>query len=136
MSQINKRRIKLPHKVIVKAPGLLPMKYKVSELSKELNIPNRTLRDWLIKGAPHQRDNRNHIWIIGTEFALWIEKQKKPKRERKLNDNEAFCFKCKKPVDLINPEIIPKKGKLIMIKGKCSNCNITINRGGRNATTH
>ncbi len=129
-----KRRIKLPHKVIVKAPGLLPMKYKVSELRKELNIPDRTLRGWLVKGVPHQRDNRNHIWIIGTEFAMWVEKQKKPKRERKLKDNEAYCFKCKKPVKLLNAKHIHIKGKLINIKGNCLECGTTINRGGRHGS--
>jgi hypothetical protein len=36
-------RIRLPHCVIVKAPGLLPMLYKPSEIAEELKIPERTI---------------------------------------------------------------------------------------------
>jgi hypothetical protein len=45
---------KIPHSVIVKASGLLPMLYTVSELAMELDIPGRTLRNWLANGAPRQ----------------------------------------------------------------------------------
>jgi len=124
-------KTKLPHSVIVKAPGLLPMLYKVSEIAEELDIPDRTLRDWLNRGAPHQRDNRNHIWINGEKFSRWVQSQRKKKRGRRLNDNEAYCFRCNKAVQLISPEIRHIKGKLILIKGTCAHCGCTINRGGR-----
>lgn len=126
-------RIRMPQLVIAKSPGLLNMQYKVRELSMELGIPDSTLRDWLRLGAPHSRDNRRHIWINGQEFAQWVESFKKPKRKGKLKHNQAFCFRCKKAVDLINPNIIPMQGKLIRITGSCPFCNTTINRGGRNA---
>ena len=112
------------------------MLYKVSELAEELDIPKRTLRDWLNVGAPHSRDNRNHIWINGHDFATWISLRSKPKRKKKLNDNEAFCLRCKKPVSLIDPEIIPKIGKLIHIRGECPDCGAIINRGGRIGKAH
>jgi Tfp pilus assembly protein PilV len=40
-------RFKIPHLVIVKAPGLLPMQYTAQELAEELSISESTLRDWL-----------------------------------------------------------------------------------------
>ncbi|MFC1936788.1 DUF5679 domain-containing protein [Chloroflexota bacterium] len=128
-------KIKMPHRVIVKAPGLLHMRYKVKELSAELDIPPTTLRGWLDAGAPNERDNRKHIWIIGIEFARWVEQFKKPKRKKKLTDHQAYCFKCRQAVDLLDPVVIPQQGKLIRITGECPVCGTTINRGGRNAGT-
>lgn len=123
--------IKLPHIVIVKAPGLLPMLYKPGELAEELGINRRTLYDWLDKnGAPHTRDKREHIWINGQEFAAWVEAhQKKPLQ--KLAKDEAYCMHCRKIVQLQKPKIIPIKGKLVNISGQCSVCQGTVVRGGR-----
>jgi hypothetical protein len=124
-------RKKLPHFVIVRAPGLLPMLYKVGELAFDLGIPDSTLRDWLNTGAPHQRDRRGHLWVNGQEFAQWVEKQRTKKVSDKLADDEAYCLRCRQPVALINPKFIPIKGKLINIKGICPQCGNVINRGGR-----
>jgi len=55
-------RPRLPHFVIVKSPGLLPMYFKVSKLTESLCVPNRTLRDWLVTSMPHFRDQRNNLW--------------------------------------------------------------------------
>ena len=124
-------RIKIPHTVIVHSPGILPMLYKVRELAEELDIPERTLRDWLKNGAPHERDGRNRIWINGVEFAQWVQTNRKKKNNRKLNDDEAYCLCCNKAVRLEDPHVHHIKGKLIHIKGKCKHCGNTINRGGR-----
>ena len=126
--------MKLPHSVIVKSPGLLPMRYSVRELSEELNIADRTLRDWLKAGAPHQRDTRKHIWIVGTQFSQWVHNQRKPKREHKLSDHEAYCLRCNAVVILNNPKRQAIKGKLVHIKGICPHCGCKINRGARNGT--
>jgi hypothetical protein len=124
-------RIKLPHSVIVKSPGLLPMLYTVGELVDALGAVDRTLRDWLVLGAPHTRDKRGHIWIHGREFAEWVAEIQKPKRKRTLEDNEAFCLRCKETVEMLDPKTVPMRGKLLRIRGKCPQCGITINRGGR-----
>ncbi|MBT3388904.1 MAG: hypothetical protein HN413_00680 [Chloroflexi bacterium] len=124
--------MKLPHAIIVKSPGLLPMRYSVRELAEELKMSERTLRDWLNTGAPHERDNRQHIWIIGTHFSQWVQEQRKPKRERKLLDHQAYCLRCKDIVELKSPEHQPIKGKLVHIKGVCPHCGCIINRGARN----
>jgi hypothetical protein len=116
--------------VIVKAPGLLPMLYTVRELAHDLDIPERTLRDWLKAGAPHQKDHRNHTWINGNDFARWVRSQQKTKKPT-LPSNQAYCFHCKTVVTLNNPVQHHIKGKLIHIVGQCETCGCTINRGGR-----
>ena len=124
--------MRIRHSVIVSSPGLLPMSYTVSELAGELRVPDRTLRDWLDAGAPHQRDERNHIWINGKGFAEWVQRQRKPKRERKLDNGSAYCLRCKKAVKLTEPRTRHIKAKLYLITGLCPQCGATINRGARN----
>jgi hypothetical protein len=125
-----KIKIHLSHSVIVKAPGLLPMLYKPSEIAGDLGIPNRTLYDWLDAGAPHQRDRSGHIWIIGVQFYEWVNQNRKKKEgKRKLSSGEAYCLRCNTAVQLINPVRQHVKGRLYLIKGICPQCGITINRG-------
>jgi hypothetical protein len=57
-------RTKIPHLVIVAPLACLPMLYTLRELGEELGIPDSTLRDWLVAGAPHQRDSRDHLWVM------------------------------------------------------------------------
>jgi len=125
-------KVKIHHYAIVRAPGLLPMKYKLSEISKELDIPQRTLHDWLRMGVPHERDERNHIWINGQEFAKWINSNRKRRSSnQKLKANEGYCFRCNRVVNLVSPIIMPARGKLIFINGYCPFCKGKIVRGGR-----
>lgn len=124
-------RIHIPSIAIVKAPGLLPMLYRVSELATEIRIPDRTLRDWLQRGAPFVRDSRNKIWISGREFGQWIAAQRRPARSSKLSDNEALCLRCNTVVEIVAPETFHVRGKLTRTRGTCPVCNCVINRGGR-----
>jgi hypothetical protein len=128
--------MKLPHNVIVKAPGLLPLLYKVSELADELQLPERTLRDWLDMGAPHQRDQSNHIWVNGTRFKQWVNDQRKPKRKNKLLDHEAYCLRCKAIVELRSPQRQNLSGRLFNMYGTCPTCGCSINRGGADGKAH
>ena len=123
------RSRKLPHSVIVKATGLLPMMYKPSELAEDLGIPERTLRDWLDDGAPHERDSRKHIWVNGTLFSEWVEAQKKSKRETKLEGNQGYCFKCKRVIEMVDPIVVHPEGKPSRMTGTCPVCTKTVNRG-------
>jgi len=119
-----------PHCVIVRAPGLLPMLYKPSEIADDLGIPPRTLYDWLIAGAPHERDRSGHIWVNGELFRIWIEENRKRKASgRKLLPDEAYCLRCKSAVKLVNSTRQHQRGRLYLIKGSCPQCGATINRG-------
>jgi hypothetical protein len=123
--------IKLTHRVIVKSPGLLPMRYKVSELSEELSLPERTLRDWLALGAPHERDQAGHLWINGQAFAGWVISRRHKTAPARLKPGEGYCMSCKQTVTIFNPTQHPSTGKLVCIKGFCPLCNGKIVRGSR-----
>jgi hypothetical protein len=133
--EVRIHRTKLPHNVIIKAPGLLPMLYTPREICEELDIAESTLRDWLQIDVPHQRDNRNRIWINGEEFAKWVNNQRKPKVTNKLNEDEAYCLRCNQVSKLLSPQIQPIKGNLVLIKGTCANCGAVINRGAHRDRT-
>ena len=133
--EVRNHRTKLPHNVIIKAPGLLPMLYTPREICEELDIAESTLRDWLQTDVPHQRDNRNRIWINGQEFARWVNNQRKPKVTNKLNEDEAYCLRCNQVSKLLSPQIQPIKGNLVLIKGTCANCGAVINRGAHRDRT-
>ena len=126
-------QLKLPHSVIVRAPALLPMLYKVSEISQLMGVPDRTLRDWLaIHGAPYIRDKRQHIWINGIHFAGWVNTIRKKKSGEKIpmDVDEAYCMRCNQPVKLLQPVMKPVQGRLVLLQGKCPQCGTTVNRGG------
>jgi len=133
--EVRIHRTKLPHNVIIKAPGLLPMLYTPREICEELDIAESTLRDWLQIDVPHQRDNRNRIWINGEEFARWVNNQRKPKVTNKLNEDEAYCLRCNQVSKFLSPQIQPIKGNLVLIKGTCANCGAVINRGAHRDRT-
>ena len=133
--EVRNHRTKLPHNVIIKAPGLLPMLYTPREICEELGIAESTLRDWLQIDVPHQRDNRNRIWINGEEFARWVNNQRKPKAAKKLTEDEAYCLRCNQVSKLLFPQIQPIKGNLVLIKGTCANCGAVINRGAHRDRT-
>jgi len=133
--EVRNHRTKLPHNVIIKAPGLLPMLYTPREICEELDIAESTLRDWLQIDVPHQRDNRNRIWINGEDFARWVNNQRKPKVTNKLNEDEAYCLRCNQVSKLLSPQIQPIKGNLVLIKGTCANCGAVINRGAHRDRT-
>ena len=133
--EVRIHRTKLPHNIIIKAPGLLPMLYTPREICEELDIAESTLRDWLQIDVPHQRDNRNRIWINGEEFARWVNNQRKPKVTNRLNEDEAYCLRCNQVSKLLTPQIQPIKGNLVLIKGTCANCGAVINRGAHRDRT-
>jgi hypothetical protein len=102
MEKVSRNSInKFPHLVIVRAPSLLAMDYKIQEIVEELGVPNSTLRDWLNKGTPHHCDRRGHLWVDGRNFANWVETHHRKPRRVKLSDNEAFCLRCNRPVMLV-----------------------------------
>lgn len=124
-------RIKLPHTVIVKSPGLLPMLYSVRELAQAVGLAERTLRDWLGNGLPHSRDGQGHLWIHGREFADWAASHRRVATKPKLLENQAYCMHCREVVEILEPKTKTVRGKLTHTQGKCNRCGHAIHRGGR-----
>lgn len=125
---VNRR--KLPHGVIVRAPGLLPMRYRPAELAVELGVPARTIRDWVDRGLPHAHDRRGHLWIEGRAFARWVEAERRAGFGLELADGEAYCLACRRPVALLNPSRTTQ-GKRALLQGACPHCGKPVHRGVR-----
>jgi len=124
--------MKIDYIYVMKIKALLPIDYKIKEISNETGATDRQVRYWISEcGAPTRRDSRKHIWISGKELIVWIEERTKKKSRKKLQDHEAYCFKCKQVVELIDPIMVPIKGKLVNYRGDCQYCGTRINRGGR-----
>lgn len=126
-----KTKIRIPHNVIVRAPGLLPMLYTLPELVSELGIPYSTLRNWLDAGAPYIRDNRGHIYINGQNFAAWIKEKKKQAKPNKLSAEEGYCMHCNQVVPFFHAQVYQVSKKLIHKVSKCPECNGKVIRGDR-----
>lgn len=126
-------KIKIPHKVIVRAPGLLPMLYTLKELSSSLGLPYNTLRGWLSAGAPSEKDDQGRVWINGELFAAWVKNQKPVKTKGKMARDEGYCLRCNQKILIQNPEIQTVKGNLKRLRGLCPVCGGIVNRGIRDA---
>ena len=99
--------------------NLFDMMYRPSELADEIGFDKRQIyRVYLPLGLPHDRNQRNHVWINGLVFRDWILEYYK---KVKLKENEAFCLTCKKPVEIINP-IHNEIHSLIYITCDCPHC--------------
>ena len=99
---------------------LLNMMYRPSELAAIVGFSKRQVyRVYIPMGLPHERDERQHIWINGVVFRDWMNEIYK---KRKLKENEAFCLTCRKPVEKINAERLQKEG-LIYDLSICPHCD-------------
>ena len=119
---------KIPHEVIVRAPGLLPMFYKTRELAEDLGADQQSIVRWAQNGAPHKRDGKGHIWIHGQLFASWIESQRKPRSRKEVPPDHGYCFRCNQ---IVKMEDIRKRrnANLILLTGTCTQCGGKVNRG-------
>ncbi len=127
--------LRLPHSVIVRAPGLLPMLYMPSELAQELGVTASTIREWLAQGAPHQRDARGYFWIDGRRFAAWVKAMRHSQLSQPLGDDEAYCLRCRQPVKLL-ASTTTQRGKHILLNGVCPTCGSSIHRGAQHGQSH
>jgi uncharacterized protein with PIN domain len=108
---------------------LLEMRYRPSELAAEIGCHLDTVyKSFIPAGCPHERDERGHIWIVGTEFAKWA-REKSTHQHIKLADGEAYCLKCNKPVKMKGEITIkPTNRYLELMTGRCPQCNSVVNR--------
>jgi hypothetical protein len=121
---------RLPHLVIVRAPGLLPMWYSRRELAQELEVSVRAVQWWLEQGLPCRRDERGHVWIDGRQFAAWVKTIILQRPRQALQAHEALCLTCRRPVALLNPTSTCR-GKQRLLRGTCSVCGHIVYRAVR-----
>lgn len=96
-----------------------------------MSMPERTLRDWLLHGAPHTRDRLGHIWVNGQAFAAWVASQRKKAPVTRLKPGEGYCMACNRTVVVLQPTRRPSVGRLVYIQGICPHCNGKVSRGAR-----
>ena len=124
--------IHVPHCAIVRAPGLLPMRYTTNEMAGFLGCSPRTLREWTRIGLPHEQDARNHLWFIGTDVRDWVNNMRQYRLKQKnlsaQDTKSAYCLKCRTKVEIINPQLV-SSGKHHRLKGSCPQCGGTVYRG-------
>jgi len=121
---------RLPHLVIVRAPGLLPMWYSRRELAQELEVSVRAVQWWLEQGLPCRRDERGHVWIDGQQFAAWVNTVTRQRSRQVLQAHEAYCLNCRRPVELLNPTSTCR-GKQRLLRGACAVCGHIVYRAVR-----
>ena len=63
--------ISLPHAIITRAPGLLPMLYRISELAEELKVPVKLVKRPVNRRVAHQKDTCRHVWSCRGGSAKW-----------------------------------------------------------------
>lgn len=121
----------LKHQHIVKLSRLLDMMYKPSEIAEEIGVTQDTIyRSYLPAGLPHVRDEEGHVWIHGPAFVSWARETISKKKSQRvgLPDNHAWCMKCNRAVELVNPKIKTVNRYLELLQARCPNCSKKINR--------
>ncbi len=123
---------KIPHSAIVRAPGLLPMLYKITEVSEELRVSEDRVRQWISQDLPVERDAQEHTWVDGEALQQWIRALQQTRAARKLGKGLAFCFRCDETV-AFQPLTVSRNGHHLLESGFCPKCGTTLHRGAKYA---
>lgn len=111
--------------------SLLWMEYKPSELAEEIECATDTIyKSYIPAGCPNRRDDEGNIWIVGTEFAAWARKMfiRANARTTDMGRDQAWCMRCKHPVDVTELVARAVKPGVEQISGTCSECGVKVNR--------
>lgn len=119
--------IKLTQPQCERLRRLLHMEYTISELAAELECPRRTIERAIEQDAPHHRDVRNRIHLVGDAFAEWYKAQPQ-KQKATLGPDEAYCLRCKSPQPFTVEEVRPNSPRVERAVGRCAQCGATVNR--------
>jgi hypothetical protein len=113
---------------LVRTGHLLYMRYTPSELAKEIGCNVDTIyRSYVPAGCPHERDERGHLWIVGTAFRDWAYATFS-RKGAKMPEGFAYCLRCRRPAEIVSPSEKPINRYLSRVKGKCANCGASVNR--------
>ena len=87
---------------LLRVGHLLHMRYKASEIAEEIGCHADTIyRSYIPAGCPHERDERGHVWIVGTAFRDWA-RSTFGKQGAKMQTKQAYCLRCRKPVSIVD----------------------------------
>lgn len=121
--------VKIPRTLIIRLPRLMEMQYTVAEIACELACSPTTVRTLLVHGCPHQRDDNNRVWIVGTDLAQWATATLQRNRQP-LEPDQAWCCRCNRAVTMVGPlSVRPSTAHLELVSGTCATCGTPVNRG-------
>lgn len=129
------RKPHLKHQHIIKLGRLLDMMYKPSEIAEEIGVTMDTVyRSYLPAGLPHVRDEQGRVWIHGPAFVGWARQtiSKRKTKRMPLADDQAWCMKCGRPVEMQRPQVIYQNKYLKIMQSVCPHCKTKINRAMKN----
>lgn len=121
----------LKHCHIVKLGRFLNMLYRPSEIAEEIGVITDTvIRSYLPAGLPHERDAQGNVWIHGPAFIGWAKETIARKKSRRtgLPDGTAWCLRCRRPVQMIDPQVRSSSRYLEIMQSICPSCGATVNR--------
>lgn len=109
--------------------------YSITEIAALFDVDRKTCGRWINDGLKIIEKGVSPILIMGADLKDFIKKNKK--RKIPLQENQFFCFKCKKAaVAKTESEQVVKTGKKIgkdnheQLKktGACETCGTKLNR--------
>jgi hypothetical protein len=107
------------------------MRYKPSELAEALEVSKlKIYRQWIPAGAPHTRDDKGNIWIVGDELRDWMRAQSARRKGERMPDDHGYCFKCRAGRKIKNARE-REVGRVIMLHGECEVCGAEVYRTQR-----
>jgi len=116
------RKPRISHRQALKLGRLLAMEYRPTELAREIGCHRSTIYDCYIpNGAPHRRDEKGHLWIVGTEFAAWARATIQ-RRKLEMRKGQAFCMRCKRIVTMQGPISEREVKSALLLHGTCPQC--------------
>lgn len=127
-------RLKIDRGNVMRMQRLLHMRYKPSELAREINISVDTIyRSYLPAGAPCEIDQKGRTWIIGDQFASWVLDHVKTNQRHgpktRMESGQAYCVGCNKVVVLLKPKVEkPNARGVANFTGRCPQCGRKVNR--------
>lgn len=109
------------------------MHYRPSELADEIAVNVDTVyRSYLPAGCPHVRDSDGDIFINGLAFRDWVKQMQEDKKRGRnhapMPEGQAFCMRCKKRVEMLNPKVKYTQRNMEIVQGRCTECNGKVNR--------
>lgn len=125
----------LKHQHIVKLGRFMDMMYKPSEIAEEIGVNIDTVyRTYLPAGCPYVEDERGRYWIHGPAFVAWAREtiSKKKIRRHPLAEDQAWCMKCNRPVEMKRPRPVYQNKYLTIVQSACPHCKTKVNRAMKN----
>ncbi len=110
--------------------------YTPSEIARLFNLDKKTIFRWVKEGLRPIQFHTNPLLIMGSDLKDFIMKRRKARRNS-LNNEEFYCFKCKKAVKSKEDKICivqsdktigKNKAKQLIKTGICEYCNGKINK--------